>query len=266
MSNLGFSERLCMMASNLFPRTTSYVGKFGMEYCEEQYKNARRDFELFRPHLDLDGALMLDAGCSHGGKSVYYAENGPAKVIGLERYGDKLEMGRELARKKNVNNVEYVAGDLSDIPFDNDTFDIIFLNDVVEHIPIDILEKALDECQRVIKPTGKICIEFPPWTGPYAAHVYHYIYVPWCHFVFSDETLLNVIAHHQPDTADEFRDFYFELNRLDRKGFVAMVSKLGMDIEHLDTRVPKNINLLKALPGLNDYMALRVKAVLRKGA
>ncbi len=45
-----------------------------------------------------------------------------------------------------------VKADICDLPFENDTFDIIFCNHVLEHIPKDT--EALQEMYRVMKPGG----------------------------------------------------------------------------------------------------------------
>ena len=49
--------------------------------------------------------------------------------------------------------------DITDIPFDDNTFDIILCNHVLEHIPDD--RKAMSELYRVLKPGGKAICEVP---------------------------------------------------------------------------------------------------------
>ena len=90
-------------------------------------------------------------------------------------------------------NIEYYAASVADLPFADNSFDYVILNDVVEHIERPILEAALKELMRVVKPEGRILLEFPPWSSHDAAHLYDFISIPWCQFFFSDETLKTVV-------------------------------------------------------------------------
>lgn len=52
-----------------------------------------------------------------------------------------------------------VKADICDLPFDSDTYDIIFCNHVLEHIPDD--RKAMQELYRVLKPGGMAILQIP---------------------------------------------------------------------------------------------------------
>ncbi|MGX1929022.1 class I SAM-dependent methyltransferase [Flagellimonas sp. 2504JD4-2] len=73
-------------------------------------------------------------------------------------------------RFKQLNNIDYtttdlnspladVKADICDLPFDNDSFDVILCNHVLEHIPDDI--KAMQELFRVLKPGGWGIFQIP---------------------------------------------------------------------------------------------------------
>lgn len=73
-------------------------------------------------------------------------------------------------RFRRLKNLEYtttdlnspladVKADICDLPFDNDTFDIIFCNHVLEHIPDDT--KAMQEMYRVLKKGGWGIFQIP---------------------------------------------------------------------------------------------------------
>lgn len=66
-------------------------------------------------------------------------------------------------RFKKLKNIEYVTTDLNspladvkadicDLPFDDDSFDVVLCNHVLEHIPND--KKAMQELYRIMKPEG----------------------------------------------------------------------------------------------------------------
>ncbi len=52
-----------------------------------------------------------------------------------------------------------VKADICDLPFENDMYDIIFCNHVLEHIPDDT--KAMQELFRVLKPGGMAVLQIP---------------------------------------------------------------------------------------------------------
>lgn len=52
-----------------------------------------------------------------------------------------------------------VKADICNLPFDNNAFDIIFCNHVLEHIPDDT--KAMQELYRVLKPKGMAILQIP---------------------------------------------------------------------------------------------------------
>lgn len=71
---------------------------------------------------------------------------------------------------RNQKNIEYtttdlfspladVKADICDLPFENDSYDIIFCNHVLEHIPDDT--KAMQELFRVLKPGGMAILQIP---------------------------------------------------------------------------------------------------------
>lgn len=52
-----------------------------------------------------------------------------------------------------------VKADICDLPFENDAFDVIFCNHVLEHIPDD--QKAMEELFRILKPGGLAILQIP---------------------------------------------------------------------------------------------------------
>jgi len=75
-----------------------------------------------------------------------------------------------ITRFEKMDNLDYVTGDLDSplakvqmdihlIPFENNDFDVVFCNHVMEHVYNDL--KAMKEIRRVLKPAGWAIIQVP---------------------------------------------------------------------------------------------------------
>lgn len=108
---------------------------------------------LFEKYLK-PGAVMLEGGCGMGQYVAYYAAKG-FRVIGLD-FAERA-LANLSARQPAL---ELKKGDVSDLPFPDETFDLYFSNGVVEHFEGGA-EKSLLEARRVIKPEGTLMLSVP---------------------------------------------------------------------------------------------------------
>jgi len=262
------SEEICLFLNRLFPKK-KVMGRSSAEaYSQAQYEWARKAMALFAPYVDLRGKDMLDAGCGPGGKTIFFSEQGVKSITGIDIDPERIDLARKFAQSKGASLPQFSVASLADLPFQKGQFDVIFLNDVVEHIERPILIKALSECKRVLRPGGKICVEFPPWTAIDASHLYDYIHIPWCQVFFSDRTLLNVLdkltPDEQPITKMSYAQHYKELNKITISEFKKIVGDLQFKIIKRDQVMPFKQHYLKYLPFFNKYLTRRVMAVLSK--
>ncbi|KAI5299885.1 hypothetical protein KEM55_001232 [Ascosphaera atra] len=109
------------------------------------------------PHLE-PSAKVLDVGCGPGTITIDLARYVPdGKVVGLEPEvaAHVLEQARKDATEKGVANVEFVTGDANALPFEDNTFDVVYCHQVLQHVgdPVNMLR----EMRRVAKAgTGKV--------------------------------------------------------------------------------------------------------------
>jgi len=78
-----------------------------------------------------------------------------------------IELAKEYAAEKGATNAIFQIESLDKMSFPSNTFDLIFLNGVLEHVRREIMQPALAELKRVLKPGGKLLVEFPPWSSPF---------------------------------------------------------------------------------------------------
>lgn len=112
--------------------------------------------------LNLSGKTILDIGCGDGFMVKHIAERyAPEHIFGIDMWlepvqGEHFSLGEGDARK---------------LPFEDNTFDIVYSISTFEHI--NGIEKTLEEVRRVLKPYGKLHIAFAPvWTSICGHHCY----------------------------------------------------------------------------------------------
>jgi ubiquinone/menaquinone biosynthesis C-methylase UbiE len=94
--------------------------------------------------LDFDS--VLDVGTGNGEALKIFLSAGK-KAMGIEYSG---WLFNELLRKIFVNG-EVIEADAAKLPFGNDSFDLVFSSDVLEHLPEEKAKQAIREMYRVTK-------------------------------------------------------------------------------------------------------------------
>lgn len=104
------------------------------------------------------GEVVLDLG-SGGGIDVLLSAKrvGPTgKAYGLDMTDEMLALANENKRKAGVGNVEFLKGEIENIPLPNDSVDVIISNCVI-NLSAD-KDRVLREALRVLKPGGRFAV------------------------------------------------------------------------------------------------------------
>ncbi|MFO7882798.1 MAG: methyltransferase domain-containing protein [Kosmotogaceae bacterium] len=97
---------------------------------------------------------FLDLGCGMGRHSIFFAENG-FQVTGYDLSESGLKILKESAKEKNLN-IDIVKGDITSLPFENESYDAILSYHSVYHVDSEGMSKVIKEIQRVLKRGGEI--------------------------------------------------------------------------------------------------------------
>ena len=109
------------------------------------------------------GQYILDAGCGTGIFTEYFLAAG-AKIKGLDLSEPML---MRAAKKFKDKDFSYLPGDITRLPFENETFDKAISVTSIEFIEDG--KKAVDELFRVVKQGGSVLVATLNSLSPWAA-------------------------------------------------------------------------------------------------
>lgn len=117
---------------------------------------------------------VIDLCCGTGEmiKEIYRQQDTDISVIGLDYNDEMLEVAsRKLEENKIKKHFKLIKGDVLNIPFEDNSFDIVTIAFGLRNIPNH--NEALDEMYRVLKQDGKlICLELSIPTLPVFKDIY----------------------------------------------------------------------------------------------
>jgi arsenite methyltransferase len=125
------------------------------ESAVESFAGVANPFSLGRLFA---GERVLDLGSGAGTDSLIASQMvGPAgRVIGIDMTEEMLAKARAAAETMGVENVEFVESEAENLPFPDESFDVVISNGVIDLIPDK--DAVFAELHRVLVPGGRVQI------------------------------------------------------------------------------------------------------------
>ena len=135
--------------------TPTYTMGYGPEFQKLlKRRNAAVDAAYLLPRLE-HGMRLLDLGCGPGTISVGLAEAVvPGELHAIDMEESQIEMARTAARAGGHENAFFRAGDATDLPYEDASFDVVHCHALLNHAPDT--QAVLSEARRVLKLGGLV--------------------------------------------------------------------------------------------------------------
>lgn len=276
--------KLLLAVNRLFPLP---VHPFNLQnegkksYAMWQYERGENTIAFYRERYTTEemfrGKTVLDVGCGAAGKTMYYASQGVEKIVGMDIVAHYKDEAEALARELGfADKFEFVVGDAAQTSFPDNTFDTIIMNDAMEHV--DRPDLVLAEVRRVLKPGGRLYVNFPPINHPFGAHLSDLIGMPWVHLFFSEDTLIAAykeLCKTVPDGADRIafriskneqgKEYFSYINHMTIKRFDGLRANAGMkQVYYREVPLRGFLTPLAKCPGLKECFVKMVVCVFEK--
>lgn len=164
----------------------------------------RQSVEKYLKSLDLkidENSLVLDAGSGTGIVTLGFHGAGfrPRKTIALDLSFNSLKVSREQFEKdKNTDaeNISAVQGNVLNLPFPDETFDLVLSCGVLEYVPLD---EGLREMARVLKTGARLVFipVKPSFVGSVLEILYNFKTHPIKNVRKISQQYFNIVGRHK---------------------------------------------------------------------
>lgn len=133
---------------------------FELSGIERGYRSLRRIGGL----ESITGKSALDIGAGNGGLCIACALSGASFTAGIEIEPSRIALARKWAQCRGVD-VDFRQAFAEQLPFDDASFDVVFLSSAIEHV--DNQELTIREMSRVLKKGGAFYLDGPNRLSPH---------------------------------------------------------------------------------------------------
>lgn len=136
-----------------------------MQIANQDALAVSSDFEQLRSLPPCDGAHWLELGCGAAFTTRRLAESFPGlRITAMEV--DRTQHDKNLAID-DLPNVTFRFGGAENIELPDASVDVVIMLKSLHHVPVDLMDRALHEIARVLRPGGFAYISEPVYAGPF---------------------------------------------------------------------------------------------------
>lgn len=187
MKNISVSNQYCNIMKSILQRTYETQGLYFHDISRiDAYKiaedlinpnKALKQADLLEKYVQLQGKKLLEIGSGLGVNHIVWINKYCIDCYGIEPdapgFESSYKISKELIKFNGLNPEKIIDAVGERIPFDNDSFDIVYSTNVLEHVQNP--GKVIDEALRVLKPGGTMQIVYPNYHSYFDGHyaVFH---------------------------------------------------------------------------------------------
>ncbi|MCP4284902.1 MAG: class I SAM-dependent methyltransferase [Gammaproteobacteria bacterium] len=121
------------------------------------------ELEIMKKHLPMKGARVLELGCGGAMMTRKIAKAfQPELIIATEV--DKIQHQKNRLIT-DLNNVKFVLGGAQAIDLPEESIDLVIMLKSLHHVPTELMDTALAEIHRVLRPGGLAYLSEPIYRG-----------------------------------------------------------------------------------------------------
>lgn len=130
---------------------TDHAGIY--EMCKDDYPYIEAELS----HIEYQD--LLDCGCGTGPMiSLLHEKDSSRHYVGLDITPRMIEV----AKSKNLKGTEWIVGDCENLPFDDESFDVVICTNSFHHYPNP--QKFFNSVKRVLRSDGMLILQ--DYTAP----------------------------------------------------------------------------------------------------
>jgi len=121
--------------------------------------------DIYNELLQLDACDILELGCGRADITRAIATEGhDRRITALEVDKIQHRLHREIA---DLPNVRFLMAGAEAIPLPDNSVDVVFMFKSLHHVPLELMDRALLEIHRVLRPGGHAYISEPVFAGDF---------------------------------------------------------------------------------------------------
>ena len=157
--------------SNIYDPNPKEISKC---YSVDMIQRKNAVFDLLSKYTNHTSLKILDVGCGPG-IFVGEAASRGYNVVGVDIAEPMVSSARDVTNQFGSQIIGYAQGDIEHLPFQNNSFDVIFCIGVLSYLTEDA--KSINELERVVKNEGLVIVGLPNWLRlPILFDPYYYLH------------------------------------------------------------------------------------------